>query len=529
MRLTTEARAKLAALAAQRQTAQWATVTVAHIALTAAVDPDNLPPGEIPWTSEAIMFVDTPTGDGRDFAGVGTTHRALPLPLMCQSTTPEMGGHAGAVICGRIDTVDLGSFPAVPASGVFDDSDMGREAARLVAAGMMDGVSVDLAIEDYELEFVTETIEEDGESFEVIVDVLFHGLVQQIMGATHTPFPAFADARLGLGDMGDEEEPEDDMPEEEPEGMAASVGINDVGEAYGGWWLGVTSTSPLTTSLSEWRATPPTEAALLASAAATDPDPSAFVLPTEPIPWTVDRKAGTVRGFVALSHDADGEEMCHVSFPDRCVCPPRSQTGYARYLLREIQCCDGTKVGVGPLCLRGGHANPYATERAALDHYDNTDSVAAWVTAGEVEWADGRWGIAVAGIIQPDLDDAQLRKLELSSPSGDWRPYPPGQADRREMIAVSMVPVPGFPQVIAASGSPFLPRFDDEALVAAGALGPAKLKAEELRIAQPATVGDLDALAVRLAGLEERHDAIARALSRLEPDVRGRVLAGFDG
>jgi hypothetical protein len=472
-------------------------------ALTAAAPAVALPDGEIPW-SGTLMMVDTPTGDGRDFAGAGTTMRPTETntwPFMVQLTTPEMGGHAGAFLAGRIVEADLSAFPKVTGSGVFADTPEARAAAAHYAAGNTSGISVDLAITDYDMEFVEE---EDDEGEMWIVDVIFHGLEQQIMGATGTPFPAFADAQIHL-DLDnsitvtdDDDEEEDEEEEEEDEAVTASAADSA--------FIPYVQAEPLDV--------------LLASAAATLPDPSAFTLPDEPIPWTVEN--GTVRGYVAFWQDDDGGEMCHIGYSDQCVCPPRSETGYARFLLKDMECADGSKVAVGPICLRGGHAGAYGDERAALDHYDNTDSIAAWVTCGENDW-----GIAVAGIVQPDLDDAQLMKLSLASPSGDWRPYPTGRPTSREMVAVSMVPVPGFPQVVAASG--FRPRLHVrngavESLVAAGAAGPAKLKADALAAAAPVTRADLDAILARLSATEEENRRLSAALSLLGPDVEARAM-----
>lgn len=137
--------------------------------------------------------------------------RELPLTLMAQFETA--GGHDGAVIAGRIDEITEGpasfagwSGVGFNAVGVFDDapgeagSEDGRRAARLSRDGMLRGVSVDLAADEVELRTKeNEAIPEDDE--EAWLEALFGGGLMavtrgSILGATMTPFPAFAEANI---------------------------------------------------------------------------------------------------------------------------------------------------------------------------------------------------------------------------------------------------------------------------------------------------------------------------------------------
>lgn len=505
-------------------------------AIVAAADPTTveLPAGEIAWTSDAIMFVDTPTDDGRDYASAGLGHRDLPLPFMTMDHQPEGASdpHGGAFASGRVDSITLGQFPRVPAAGVFLDSDEGRRAAALAAAGAVTGVSVDLAVFEYDLEYVTEEVIDGGETFEVVTDVIFHGLRQDIIGATQTPHPAFGQARIAIA-------PSEDTAAEPVAASAVIVGdvlpqpvvVGDVpdipwtpptpqqsdtllrtwagsGTASGHLWLG------------QGDGPRPWFGPLLASAEASHPDRSAFDLPTERVPWTVD--GDRVYGYLAFWTEEDGHTpMCHIGYSDQCVCPPKSKTGYARFLQHDLQTTGGS-VPVGPVCLRGGHADGYQTEAEARAHYDNTDSIAAWVTIGE-----NAHGIACAGVVQPDLSEGDRLKLAACQPSGDWRPY----QTSHELVAVSMVPVPGFPQAFAAAGVPQVPRprlwVDDgevRSLVAAGAAAPARLLVAKLAAERPVTRGEMDALASRLDRMEEVVRDAAAVAATLEPDARARLL-----
>jgi hypothetical protein len=142
----------------------------------------------------ALEGVDT--GDGRRVAPGAVSWRDLPLTLMAQTTTDV--GHDGAQVAGRIDSIERDAEGRILGTGVFDSGEFGVEVARMVAERTLRGVSVDLSIEEFE-------IEETG----VIVDDPFFGPYAEtimvvtkgtIMGATLTPFPAFESARVQAGD-----------------------------------------------------------------------------------------------------------------------------------------------------------------------------------------------------------------------------------------------------------------------------------------------------------------------------------------
>ena len=65
------------------------------------------------------------TDDGRIFAPGSIGWRELPLSLMAMTETPGEGGHAGAELCGKINSIyrDDSSKPTlIEGDGVFEDS-----------------------------------------------------------------------------------------------------------------------------------------------------------------------------------------------------------------------------------------------------------------------------------------------------------------------------------------------------------------------------------------------------------------------
>jgi hypothetical protein len=182
-------------------------------------------------------------------------------------------------------------------------------------------------------------------------------------------------------------------------------------------------------------------AALMAGAAAPAfaPPKSAFDDPKfdGPHPVTVadDR---TLSGHVAVW------ETCHVGIGNSCVTPPHSNTGYAYFHTGEVVTADGSRLPVGRLTYGGGHAKPNLGYAAAAEHYDQTSSVGAYVRAGEDEY-----GIWVAGVLAPEVDEDGVRQMRAAPLSGDWRRI----AGNLEMVAALHVNTAGFPipRVVTAS------------------------------------------------------------------------------
>lgn len=197
-------------------------------------------------------------------------------------------------------------------------------------------------------------------------------------------------------------------------------------------------------------------AALMAAAAPAAPPKAWFDEPKmdRPEPLHIEDD-GRVWGLVA------SWDTCHVGIGDSCVKPPKSLTSYAYFHTGEVKTAEGDRIAVGRLTYGGGHAAPNLGYRAAAEHYDRTSNTGAYVRAGE-----NQFGIWVAGMLAPDVDDAAVMKMRAAPLSGDWRRV----GANLEMVAALHVNTAGFPiprYELAASAA------GDEqvlSLVAAGAL-----------------------------------------------------------
>jgi hypothetical protein len=136
--------------------------------------------------SGVLARLGTPTGDGRTLAPGSITSRELPLPLMWQRQTSD--GHGGAVVVGRIESIDY-QPDMVTGRGTLLEGVEAIEARTLIEQGVV-GPSVDLDDLDYVM----------AEDESIIVTQ------GRIAGATLVPIPAFADVSIQMT-----EEPEDGL------------------------------------------------------------------------------------------------------------------------------------------------------------------------------------------------------------------------------------------------------------------------------------------------------------------------------
>lgn len=366
------------------------------------------------------------SGDERSFKKGAITSRDLPLPLMWQIKTGA--GHEGAVVVGRIDSIERLENGLGNARGVFDVGVYGREAERMVRGKFLRGVSVDLdkfkAQVEHESFETKEEAEEAAKKNTIENDKIIVNSAR-LMGITIVPKPAFQECFI--------------MIEEEP-----TLSLDDD--------LIVDGVYEETPEDYEFQS-----AALAASAAPVIPPKSWFKNPslTQATPLTI-TDDGRVFGHIA------SWTTSHIGLPGRSVKPPRSASQYAYFRTGELRTDEGD-VQVGQLTLAGGHASLQASAEEAVKHYDETASAVADVTAGEDEY-----GIWVAGALRPDVTPSQIRAFRASSPSGDWRPI----NGRLELVAVCQVNVPGFPIARAITASGGVPG----ALVAAGAAYLAELR-----------------------------------------------------
>lgn len=360
------------------------------------------------------------TGDGRMIEDGALRWDDLPIPL--RVAFKDVGGHDGAEVCGRIETVERRDGGDIYATGTFDlGSAVGAEAFRQVEGQMSNGVSIDT--DDVTFRIMAKAdIPEDSDSES---DADPEGRVKvaamsssdeltviesaRLRAATLVAVPAFATARVyAAGQVPAKTEAED---------------------AQGG-----SSDEP-----AEER---PSRDSLTAAAIPTAPPEAWFKDPALPGPTAlVVEDDGRVYGHIA----AWG--TCHIGQIGKCVEPPTSPSNYAYFRTGALQTAEGTSVAVGHLTMGTGHAGPRDSANAAAEHYDNTGTVFADVAAGE-----DAYGIWVAGSLRPGITSEQVRVARSAPISGDWRTI----RGSLELVGALAVNVPGFPvprpQGLLASG-----------------------------------------------------------------------------
>lgn len=416
------------------------------------------------------------TDDGRALAPGSTSWRDLPLTLMAMIETTE-GGHIGAEIAGRIDEIHRDGR-LIKASGIFDSGEYAQGIERMVGDQTLKGLSVDLAIAD--IRFVDRSLFFDAEGDIVpdwqerlaapeeerdILDILFgteENLValvtDSVIGmATVCPFPAFAGAEIHLVAAGHRtlrmtvplisfQVTEETMTADEHEAFVASLSASAV--------LGQAGVADQAIRDSAGYLT-----AAAAGMAPIQPPSEWFEDPgfEELTALTVDEQ-GHVFGHAA------SWDTCHIGIPGVCTTAPTSETDYAFFHLKEVECDDGARVPVGTVTLDTGHANERLRRADATAHYDHTGTAAADVRVGEDEF-----GIWVSGALRPDMDAERVRDLRAATLSGDWR----NVDGNLELVALLAVNVPGFPVPRTPSGMV-------AALVAAGVVQKPVLAADEI-------------------------------------------------
>ena len=365
------------------------------------------------------------TGDGRLIEDGALRWDALPIPL--RVAFKDVGGHDGAEVCGRIDTVERRDNGDIYATGTFDlGSAAGTEAFRQVSEQMSNGVSIDTDDVTFRIMAKADMPEADvadsAEGADTATDP--DGRVKvaamsssdeltviesaRLRAATLVAVPAFATARVYAAGQAPAKPAETVEPEETVEASAA----------------------------------PQSRDSLTAAAIPTAPPEAWFKDPalTGPTALVVEDD-GRVYGHIA----AWG--TCHIGQIGKCVEPPTSPSNYAYFRTGALRTAEGTSVAVGHLTMGTGHAGPRDSANAAAEHYDNTGTVFADVAAGE-----DAYGIWVAGSLRPGITAEQVRVARSAPISGDWRTI----RGSLELVGALAVNVPGFPvprpQGLLASG-----------------------------------------------------------------------------
>ena len=367
------------------------------------------------------------TGDGRLIEDGALRWDDLPIPL--RVAFKDVGGHDGAEVCGRIETVERREGGDIYATGTFDlGSAVGAEAFRQVSGQMSNGVSIDTDDVTFRIMAKADMPEADvadsGNASDDEPDP--EGRVKvaamsssdeltviesaRLRAATLVAVPAFATARVYAAGQAPAKSVEDSEPEGTVEASAEPVA--------------------------------PSRDSLTAAAIPTAPPEAWFKDPalTGPTALVVEDD-GRVYGHIA----AWG--TCHIGQIGKCVEPPTSPSNYAYFRTGALRTAEGTSVAVGHLTMGTGHAGPRDSANAAAEHYDNTGTVFADVAAGE-----DAYGIWVAGSLRPGISAEQVRVARSAPISGDWRTI----RGSLELVGALAVNVPGFPvprpQGLLASG-----------------------------------------------------------------------------
>lgn len=366
------------------------------------------------------------TGDGRLIEDGALRWDDLPIPL--RVAFKDVGGHDGAEVCGRIETVERRDGGDIYATGTFDlGSAVGVEAFRQVSEQMSNGVSIDTDDVTFRIMAKADMPEADvadsGNESDTGADP--EGRVKvaamsssdeltviesaRLRAATLVAVPAFATARVYAA--GKAPAPRKDVePGRTVEASAEPVAVS--------------------------------RDSLTAAAIPTAPPEAWFKDPalTGPTALVVEDD-GRVYGHIA----AWG--TCHIGQIGKCVEPPTSPSNYAYFRTGALRTAEGTSVAVGHLTMGTGHAGPRDSANAAAEHYDNTGTVFADVAAGE-----DAYGIWVAGSLRPGISAEQVRVARSAPISGDWRTI----RGSLELVGALAVNVPGFPvprpQGLLASG-----------------------------------------------------------------------------
>lgn len=383
-------------------------------ALTAAVE---LPPGEIPW-SGLLVVEGIETGDERIIEADALTWADLPLPLT--------DNHDRDRLLGRVDTITRDGT-TIRGTGVFDDSDAGREAARQVAAQLRRGLSVDL--DDLDGEIVIETVTgpegepldpDDAPPPEVVIPIggdLFRVTAARIRGVALATIAAFVEAQIQL-DVEVAQTPDAGAP------PAVAAAASSCG-------CGVTASCSC----------PPESGRRVVR----DPALVAAIQPPvrPPAAWFADPDLSEPTAIVVepsgrvFGHLAGGD--CHLSFTDRCVrVSGDTSRDFSSFNDGPLETEEGDDVLVGQITLTGGHADVRLSARDAVAHYDDTRSAVADITVGWDARHDLPW---FAGALRPGVTEEQVRVLRASGVSGDWRPI----RGERRLVAALSVNTPGWP------------------------------------------------------------------------------------
>lgn len=326
----------------------------------------------------------------------------LPIPL-----TVDHYASPGQIV-GRIETIERrpGSTPEerfIVGTGVLDlASEHGPETARQIEEGFLRGVSID--IDDLEQGAVDpETIEREEDLWGFVLESA------RIRALALCTIPAFAEAYITLGSV----EGTDVPPVDGPVAVPADQVPEDISMPVPGVVIvasGHTITIPDLPPASWFDE--PTDVTIEGALTITD--------------------EGRVYGLLAPAG------LPHRNRVYRGATVPMGNVDYSRFLGAETIVEGGERIVTGNVTFNCGHGTPGQGAAVAVQHYDNSCSLAARIRIGER--TDEPAGVWVAGALMPGISGEDVARMMQCRLSGHWEPT----ANGYEMVAALLVPVPGF-------------------------------------------------------------------------------------
>ena len=173
------------------------------------------------------------TGDKREFAPGALEWRDLPIPFRWQDE--DTGGHNGAVVIGRIDSI-WREGDELRYEGTFADTDKADAAIGLIAEEHQNGVSVDVDMAEMSLVDAEGATVDESDPFTPAPDDAKMLLTKgRISAATGVAIPAFAEAWVALGEWPAEDEDTEEPTEETEVGEALAADGSEEFKRGKGW------------------------------------------------------------------------------------------------------------------------------------------------------------------------------------------------------------------------------------------------------------------------------------------------------
>lgn len=368
-------------------------------------------------------------------------NRNPPLPIRLQTIQPEHGGHALAEIAGvctrvhRDGTVIIGD-------GVVDMRlPAGAQLVQMAMPGpngehpILQTWSPDLGAVLIDEE--SNAIDEDGTSPR---DILEHVVEGTLIGFTVVAMPALGSAVFELQDaVGNtiSAAPSRTVMEVPAAPHAQRTPVGAPVTANGG----VVVVNNTLRDPSETAGIITTLLSPIAACAGPFAPPASFFAKqplTELQRWVTITEDGHFFGHAA------GFGECHIGYLDRCItieeiadCRGEGNFEYAMGG-GHVVTADGTRIGTGPIAVKGGHADKSLSWIKAMAHYDDPACVAA-----DVCYYMDDFGVQFSGAIRPTATEAMIYALRASGVSLDARQI----NDSLRYLATCCVNTGGFPKV----------------------------------------------------------------------------------